>query len=163
MADRRRVPWGEPPRSRYERLTDAFYQWERRGRGWQVWEDPVELEPPFRPFLGHYVPAGPAIDDARKPTFFSALIERLRGRSTDGPATSPSLGDVSELGEAEPEPALDERSALATLQVALPPEIRITHEVAEQCLLSLSYCSGPVGFEVVGLPPMMSNSPPLMT
>ena len=43
------------PLTREERLTAQFYDWERRGRGWQLWSYPVELEPPFRPFFGHYV------------------------------------------------------------------------------------------------------------
>jgi hypothetical protein len=40
-----------PPASPAEQLTAAFYEWEIRGRGWQVWPYPVALEPPFRPFL----------------------------------------------------------------------------------------------------------------
>ena len=41
------VPHGQSlPLTQAERLTAQFYKWERRGRGWQVWEYPVELEPP---------------------------------------------------------------------------------------------------------------------
>ncbi len=36
-----------------ELLTQQFYDWEIRGRGWTVYDAPVELEPPFRPFEGH--------------------------------------------------------------------------------------------------------------
>ena len=30
-------------------LTEGFYAWEVRGRGWDVYDFPVALEPPFRP------------------------------------------------------------------------------------------------------------------
>ena len=34
-----------------EELTEQFYSWERRGRGWQLSPCPVVLEPPFAPSL----------------------------------------------------------------------------------------------------------------
>src|ERR1035437_9939795 len=40
-----------------EQLTEQFHRWELRGRGWQVFPEPVEPEPPFVPFTGYYVPA----------------------------------------------------------------------------------------------------------
>jgi hypothetical protein len=41
-------------------LKEQFYTWERRGRGWGVAPYPTVLEPPFRPFVGHYMtPSGP--------------------------------------------------------------------------------------------------------
>src|SRR5436309_6719786 len=77
------VPNGEGlPLTRAERLTEQFYSWEKRGRGWRVWPYAVELEPPFRPFFYHYVPRRPAFDDGRKPTFFSALADKILGKTT---------------------------------------------------------------------------------
>ena len=67
-----------------EALTRQFYEWERRGRGWQVFDQPVALEPPFRPFFGHFLPATPgaAHDDGRKATFLSNLADGfLKGRN----------------------------------------------------------------------------------
>jgi len=137
-----------------ERLTRQFYAWEQRGRGWQVWPYPVSLEPPFRPFFFHYCPpAQPAVDDGRKPTFLSSLVDRLKGRN------QPSLmleqwSDASEdeeIIEAEASAWCgDER--IVEIHVALPPKVIVSKEIAEQFLLSLSYCTRPVSFEVVGLP-----------
>ena len=73
-----------------EELTAQFYAWERRGRGWQVWEYPVELEPPFRPFLFHYAMPSPAIDDSRRPTILSSLVDGVFGKR---PAPTPVLPD----------------------------------------------------------------------
>ena len=62
-----------------EALTRQFYDWEMRGRGWQVSCRPVALEPPFRPFFGHFVhgPPGAVIDDGRKPTALSSFFDGL--------------------------------------------------------------------------------------
>src|SRR5580698_9912586 len=77
------VPRGETlALTREERLTAQFYDWERRGRGWQLWAYPVGLEPPFRPFFFHYVESGPAVDDARKPTALSAFIDGILRRKS---------------------------------------------------------------------------------
>lgn len=50
-----------------ERLTENFYQWEVRGRGWQVWPYPVDIEPPFVPF-SHAISSERRIDDGRRPS-----------------------------------------------------------------------------------------------
>jgi hypothetical protein len=38
-----------PASDRVRALTERFYDWELRGRGWQVWNYAVDLEPAFRP------------------------------------------------------------------------------------------------------------------
>src|SRR5207245_745704 len=82
------VPTGAiPPLTLEEQLTQQFYVWEKRGRGWKLWDCPVELEPPFRPFF-HYLPATPVLDDARKPTFFSALADKILGKTTQAGISS---------------------------------------------------------------------------
>src|SRR5207249_10384887 len=105
-----------------------FYGWERRGRGWQVWPYPVELEPPFRPVVPEFrgsagAPALP-IDDARKPALLSRVADRLRGRSAALP-TAPAEFVVE---EPSPEPFTDS-SDVGVLQVALPPAVKITSDL----------------------------------
>ena len=60
-----------------EQLSAEFHRWEKRGRGWQVFPEPVAPEPPFVPFHGHFLPTAPAIDDGAKPTFFPDKIRKL--------------------------------------------------------------------------------------
>src|SRR5947208_2088864 len=88
------------PESQNELLTEQFYAWEKRGRGWHLYPYPVTLEPPFRPFLFHFALSGPVYDDARRPTFFSSLADRLLGRS----APTPVQPDFAILEEIDPEP-----------------------------------------------------------
>src|SRR5437879_2916396 len=94
-----------PPLTLEEQLTEQFYAWEKRGRGWKFWEYPVELEPPFRPFF-RYLPATPVLDDARKPTFFSALADRILGKANL--AGDSSDCSASEEDFREPVPVLFE-------------------------------------------------------
>jgi hypothetical protein len=76
------------PLRRIAHLTEQFYRWEQRGRGWQIWPEPVDLEPPFEPFW----PAGniPIIDDGRRETLstfdvdpLSAILAALDGLAED--------------------------------------------------------------------------------
>lgn len=124
------------------RLTTAFYAWEERGRGWQLWSHPVELEPPFRPFLFESSSTVSATDDARKPTVIGAWLDRLVGR------VQSTAREREDFSEPEPDTALD--VSISEIQIALPPDVKVAPELAEHFLLSLSTCEGPIGFEVVG-------------
>jgi len=129
-----------------EQLSEQFYQWEQRGRGWQLWEHPVSLEPPFRPFHGHYVTPQPPIDDGRRPTFLSSLISKW-SRQADQKEPEPINED-----DAEPEPELLTRDSSVELQTSLPANLSIPKEAFEQFLLNLSLCREPIAFELLGLP-----------
>jgi predicted DNA-binding transcriptional regulator AlpA len=130
-----------------EALTRQFYAWEMRGRGWVVFPQPITLEPPFRPFFGHYAApsAGVSYDDGKKPTVLSSLFERLKSRRMNEP---PSFLFPDEQ---EPEPEFSEcRAPISELQIALPPEMKTTKEAADQFLLSTGHLSRPLSFELVG-------------
>ena len=60
-----------------ELLTDQFYRWELRGRGWKLADAPVELEPPFRPFEGHVLPRHFFPDDGVEETRLSGSREKF--------------------------------------------------------------------------------------
>src|ERR1700733_10069048 len=112
-----------------EQLSDEFHRWELRGRGWQVYAEPVSPEPPFVPFSGHYLPAAPAIDDGRRPTLLSSLVQKLSGKlieEREAPATPEP--------EDEPEPNALVRDPLVELQASLPDKLDVSREVFEQFL-----------------------------
>lgn len=69
------------PLSVAEVLTKQFYDWELRGRGWQVWESPVEPEPPFRPFTGHHLPRDFFHDDGQLESPLSRWTTGLFGKA----------------------------------------------------------------------------------
>ena len=129
-----------------EQLTEQFYAWEQRGRGWQVFDEPVNVEPPFRPFDGHYLPDAPPVDDGRRPTALSSFIQRLSGKLSTEPVAPPRIVEAEE--EPEPQPFI--RDALVELQTSLPANLNISKDAFEQLLLNLSLCREPIAFELVG-------------
>ncbi|NBV25446.1 MAG: hypothetical protein EBS05_26480, partial [Proteobacteria bacterium] len=132
------------PFSVSEVLTRQFYDWELRGRGWQVWESPVEPEPPFRPFTGHHIPRDFFQDDGRIEP--SGWRSRLFRKETPPPVVQPPSLEVE-----EPTPNyIETLPEQIELQLALPPDSQPKADVFDQLLSSLHYCRQPLAFEVVG-------------
>ncbi len=127
-----------PERSLPERLTQQFYAWELKGRGWQEFPYPVALEPPFRPFPGYVLP--PNRDDGYRP----GLLERLFTPRRPGP-------EIAETLEPEPQ-TFESDEALIEFAVSLPSDAAVKAESAERFLLALSAAELPLAFEIVGLP-----------
>ena len=119
-----------------EKISEQFYHWEVRGRGWQVFDGPVCPEPPFQFFNGYHLPA--AVDDGRKPTFLSSLFSK--------PTPPPVIEEVEE----EPEPMPLVRDSLVELQTSLPAKLDISREAFDQFLANLSLCREPITFELLG-------------
>lgn len=136
------------PDWREEKLTEQFYSWELRGRGWQVYEFPVAAEPPFRPFIGHYIPAEPVIDDGRQETFLSSFIGKLRQRID--PEKSQPEEEALEEPKEEPEPGVFYRNGLQEICISLPAKLPTPRETFEQFLFNLTNCREPVAFEILG-------------
>ena len=130
----------------HEQLTEQFRQWELRGRGWQVFPEPVYPEPPFVPFHGHYLPDTPVVDDGRRPTFLSSFVRKLSQKiSTEQPAP-PVIPEPEE----EPEPVPLSRESLVELQTSLPAKLDIGKEAFEQFLRQLALSHEPIAFELLG-------------
>ena len=129
----------------HEQLTEQFQAWERRGRGWQVFSRPVVLEPPFRPFEGHYQPDTPAVDDGRRPTILSSLFQTIVGNHNAEPPAPPQIAEE----ESEPQPMI--RDSLVELQTSLPANLNIPKEAFEQFLSNLALCREPITFELLGV------------
>ncbi|MBX7208557.1 MAG: type IV secretion system DNA-binding domain-containing protein [Verrucomicrobiaceae bacterium] len=128
-------------------LTDQFYRWELRGRGWQLFDGPVSIEPPFRPFFGHYLPSDDraGADTGRRHTMASALIEGVRGL-----IAPPVERKTHDTADDEPGPFYEERGDMVEVQIALPDVKGVRFDAGGAWLLSLSACREPVAFELVG-------------
>jgi hypothetical protein len=131
----------------HEQLTEHFRQWEIRGRGWHVFQEPVYPEPPFRPFLDRDPTEHPAIDDGRKPTFLSSFVRKIAQKiGTEEP--NPEVIDKP----IEPEPIPLIREPLVELQTSLPAKLDISPDLFAQFLRNLALCQEPLAFELLGLP-----------
>ena len=125
----------------HEQLSEQFYKWESRGRGWQVFGEPVSPEPPFQSFKGYRLPAGPVVDDGRKPTFLSSLFRKI-----SQPPPPPVLAEVEE----DPEPTPLVQDSLVEFQASLPADLDIGRESFDQFFRSLNLCQQPISFELLG-------------
>src|SRR5690242_8023039 len=106
-------------------LTRQFYEWEQRGRGWSLWDSPVDLEPPFRPFF-HKVPQlSSQTDDGRRHTWLSALWAFLAGRSPGAAEANPDHYVGDEPIWAAPR----ETDQLSQIRVVLSPDLDISKSV----------------------------------
>ncbi len=66
------------PQSRAEQITENFYAWEQRGRGWHVFSTPVELEPEFVPFFPVFFKTPLHIDEGHRPSIFTKAYSLVK-------------------------------------------------------------------------------------
>ncbi|GMV90898.1 MAG: hypothetical protein AMXMBFR82_06760 [Candidatus Hydrogenedentota bacterium] len=132
-----------------EQLTQQFYEWECRGRGWLVWDEPVDLEPPFRPIYYYLPQTQPVLDDGRRPTFLSKIVDGLFTSNPRGPELTSLQADISHPLEPGPYPVVygdfvDEHRLL------VPADSATSKTIATQLLVSLSSLPWPIAFEIIG-------------
>lgn len=131
-----------------EQLTAQFYEWERKGRGWRAFKEPVDLEPHFHPFFFHRVkPQTNIIDDGKRHTLFSWIGEAIIGKPKEEPVEDPYAwmdGDGTEAHLFE----CDE--PLVAYSLHLPKGARIDVQATEQLLFMLSGTLYPLAFEIYG-------------
>ena len=124
-----------------EHFSEQFQKWEVRGRGWQVFPQPVYPEPPFVPFRFRPMTDTPVVDNGRRQTFLSSLARKL-ARPTPPPAPLEP--------EEEPEPTPLIRGSLVELQAALPDDFDVSNDSFERFFGNLALCREPVAFELLG-------------
>ncbi|MBE7486986.1 ATP-binding protein [bacterium] len=137
-----------PPATLEEQLARHFYSWEYRGRGWVVYDAPVDLEPPFRPFVW-VLPRRTVIDDGRHPTFLSRLVEMIstgRARESKPAQASDPLAEL--LDEPEPE-FITEPPSRGTIQIRIPNDLKVSSELSTRFMQTLRYLEHPVSFEIL--------------
>ena len=135
-----------------EYLTAQFYAWECRGRGWEVFGQPVHLEPEFIPFFGHYPPDRPEqMDDGKRPRFFPKFQEAL-GLFKKPASAGYGEEAFAKLEELYPINAYtyDSDEPVTELTINFDKDTRVVFEHIEQLLLMLSTSRGIVGFEIFG-------------
>src|SRR5262249_31411360 len=137
MSDESLIPRPAPTLTKLERLTEEFYAWERRGRGWNHWYFPVSIEPPFVPFLFHGQMEYPAtaVDDGRTPTFLSSLFDRWKKKKEPEPPIISDLAYHLAHAYGEPPDLFCDDDSLVDIQLSLPQDEKVTAEAAERFLL----------------------------
>lgn len=127
-------------------VTEQFYAWDYRGRGWHVQHIPVLLEPPFMPYIRHKPPLTP-IDDGKRHTVVSSVIEKLSGSKKEFSQCGSQI--VLDYSEMEVFP-FDDVTELIALRILLPKERTITPERMKALLTMLPSQDAPLSFEIIG-------------
>ena len=125
-----------------EHFSAQFQKWERRGRGWQVFGEPVQPEPPFATFRLRSMTETPAVDCGSRPSFLGSLFRKI--------AAPPPPPEVEPEPEEEPEPTSLQRDSLVELQVTLPADLDMAKDSFEQLFRNLALCREPIAFELLG-------------
>ncbi len=128
-----------------EQLTAQFYEWEQYGRGWYVFDSPVELEPIFEPFWGHHIDV-PYVDDGKRHTILSYLSASIKGALTPRKEATPEI-----YTESAPPQAYRYISvhALRGFSISMPQGEKLKAPEIEKFLVMLSYCQVQVSFEII--------------
>ena len=128
-----------------QELTTRFYQWEQRGRGWSVFENPVQPEPDFFPFFGHVARPAVNFDDGKHHTILSGFVDLFKSNK------KPVYQDDNYF-EIPPVTGFDFEceEGLVVYRVVLPKDEKFHVEDMEQLLLMLSYTNYPISFEIIG-------------
>lgn len=126
-----------------EQRTSQFYQWEAHCRGWQCFEDPVHLEPIFKPFTFRPTPIT-QIDDGIRHTPLSWVTALVTGK----------LQKENTVGhqEEDDEPAayvFENDARHYGFSVIFPKEHTVGAHEMEQLLCMLSYSKYPISFEII--------------
>ena len=128
--------------SAHEYFSAQFQKWEQRGRGWQLFQQPVSPEPPFVPFTRRAMTDQPVVDDGCRPSFLGSLFQRLAQKPV--PVVEPEP-------EEEPEPTPLIRDSLVEFQVSLPVDFDTGKESYESLFRNLALCREPMAFELMGI------------
>ena len=123
-----------------EAISRQFREWEMRGRGAQIFEQPVALEPPFLPFTGYHLPNVRA-DDGRRETGLSRLWNRI--------SSSPSQPEVEEDEMTEPEPEFRAAEQCIELQLSLPLSRSVSTPQVETFIRHVARAGEPLALEIL--------------
>jgi len=135
-----------------EYLTAQFYAWEQRGRGWELFHQPVHLESEFIPFFGHIPPETPArMDTGRRPRFFP-VVQEVFGLFKKSPVATFGEEAIAKLDDWYPIRAYiyHNTNPITEFRINVDRDTRIAFDHIEQLLLMLATGEDIVGFEILG-------------
>lgn len=127
-----------------QRLTNRFYQWEQRGRGWHLFDFQVELEPEYFPFF-HPMHTSHFIDDAKRHTLASWVMSGFSRKKQEAKATD-IFEDIPPVMAYE----YEEDTGLVGYEISFPKGEKLQVKDMVQLLTMLSYTKHPISFEIHG-------------
>lgn len=125
-----------------EFFTAQFYDWERRGRGWDLFDVPVDLEPIFVPFFGYFPEdiQNSFVDDGHVP----GILERISNLIFPNKKVESEIEEPVTINAFQ----LQDDEEVKYLQLLIPEHRKFSIEHFEQFFLALSNSHFPVSFEI---------------
>ena len=121
-----------------ERATINFYSWEARARGYTLNDSPVEIEPPYIPFVPVSSSSAKIYDDGRVPSLFSQAFKLLK---------KPKQKEESPL---EILPSVVERdNDRVVFSILFPKQTEIQANLIQELLHLLCYSEAAFSFEIL--------------
>ncbi len=102
----------------------------------------VDLEPPFVPFFGHWVPPVPVPDDGKRPTILGHIVNAFL------PKKKPEI--IEESSEPLPPYLFDRTYPFKVFTLTVPKGYKVGAQETAQLLLMLSNTRYPLSFEIIG-------------
>jgi len=130
--------------SRQEQFAESFRVWELAGRGWQIFDYEIELEPFFSRFIPPQRTAR-LIENGRVPGIFGRIFSNRQNQN------ALSNGDnfsVINFGRTQPLPTCAVQ--LASFRIYLPNELKISSEQTEQLIQTLTSSASFISLEIIG-------------
>ena len=124
-----------------ELVSSEFAAWEQRGRGWDLWPEPVLPEPGFREFTGYRLVESQQDDDSKRPGLLASLFDSFATRRME---------TAHEVSEEAPEPEVHDEPLDIEFVISLPRDLKVPAESLAGFVSSLHSCLDPVAFEIVG-------------
>ncbi|MEM7296662.1 MAG: hypothetical protein AAF391_00170, partial [Bacteroidota bacterium] len=119
-------------------------EWGLSGCGWKVWDYPVELEPPYYPYISARYRNQSIIDDGKKDSLSVTL-----GKWVSKPFAKKNFGGAEATSEEQKPKTFAFGESLKELQCSIPLESRIKIDAARDLLLTLPNSNNPTVFEII--------------
>lgn len=124
-----------------EQATHDFYQWESLGRGHTLFEIPVDIEPPYAPFVRNSLKYNSSIDDGKVPSIFERTIKFFSSEPEE------------QVEELELDPSyltVDDVPKLRGISLSFNEKYEILSSVVTEFLNILSCTKHTISFEIYG-------------
>lgn len=131
--------------------TEYWYAWERRGRGWDVYSSPVELEAPLDAYKPPSTQNQPVVDDGRVPTLVGYIKSSFSSLFKKNEEAIPEQEESEGYSYPDNPIPFESDTPLCAFRVTLPKKHEVDALEAERLLQMLSFGAAQFSFEIIGV------------
>lgn len=129
-----------------QNLAQSFASWEERGRGWEIWDFPVNLEPRFSLFQPQPIQPQNLLDNGRVPSRFGRIFGNQNETVTGNLL---SVACENEVIQVNPPKRRDDEQR-TSFRLIFPKELKLLHLQMTQFLRNLAHSATWISWEIIG-------------